>query len=182
VAETLDKEEHTEKQSATLHRASSRAPAIVISLTFLSLGLLSAATAYALSFNRIIEQPPRETASAPIPDPIISATLKNIQLAQQQNAAVLESLAQSSAVQRTDLKRISDQLSSLAARADALQDAPLTTSAIPQSNDRARAVTTSRKKTSLLPKPISQLPKPMGPFSVGGAPLSPAPVPELRAE
>jgi hypothetical protein len=103
-------------------------------------------------------------------------------LAQQQNAAVLESLAQRSAVKQTDLKRISDQLSSLAARADALQDAPVTTSAIPGFNDRARAVTTSHKKTSLLARPISQLPRPMGPFSVGGAPLSPAPAPGLRAE
>jgi hypothetical protein len=175
VAETLDKK-HPENRSATLHRASSRAPAIVISLTFFALAFISAATAYALSnFNRFAERSPHETASAPIPDPVISATLKDIQLAQQQNAAVLESLTQGSAVQQTDLKRISDQLSSLAARADALQDTPVTTSAIPESNDRARAVRTSHKKPSLLPRPI-------GPVSVRGAPLSPAPEPGSRAE
>ena len=176
MAETLHKEEHPENQSATLHRASSRAPAIVISLTFFALAFVSAATAYALSnFNRFGERSPHETASAPIPDPVISATLKDIQLAQQQNAAALEALTQSSAVQQTDLKRISDQLSSLAAGADALQNTPMTTSAIPQPNDRARAVRTSQKKPSLLPRPI-------GPVSVGGAPLSPAPAPGSRAE
>ncbi len=175
MAETLHKEEHPENQSATLHRASSRAPAIVISLTFFALAFISAATAYALNFNRFAERFPHEPASAPIPDPVISATLKDIQLAQQQNAAALEALTQSSAVQQTDLKRISDQLSSLAAGADALQNTPMTTSAIPQPNDRARAVRTSQKKPSLLPRPI-------GPVSVGGAPLSPAPAPGSRAE
>ncbi len=175
MAETLDKK-HPENRSATLHRASSRAPAIVISLTFFALAFISAATAYALSnFNRFAERSPHETASAPIPDPVISATLKDIQLAQQQNAAVLESLTQSSAVQQTDLKRISDQLSSLTAPADAPQNTPVTTSAIPQPNDRARAGRTSHKKPSRLPRPI-------GPVSVRGAPLSPATEPGSRAE
>ena len=171
MAETLDQDKHREHGPATRHRASSRAPAIVISLTFFALAFISAATAYALSdFRRVPDRSPHETALAvPIPDPMISATLKNIQLAQQQNAAALEQLAQGSAVQQTFLKRISDQLSSVAARADGLQDTPQTTSSIPEPNDRVRILKTSHKKTSLL------LPKPLGPVSVGGAPLSPAP-------
>jgi hypothetical protein len=128
------------------------------------------------NFNRFVAQSPHETASVPIPDPPVSATLKDIQLSQQQNAAVLVSLTQSSATQQADLKRISRQLSSLAAQVDALQGAvtPLTTSSIPHSNPRAsiraRVVGTSRKI-------IPPLPKPVGPVSVGGAPLSPAPAP-----
>ena len=172
--------------------ASSRVPAIVVSLA--ALAVIGAATANFLpnfnrpslsnfnhfslpNFNRFAAQSPaaqspHETASAPIPDPAVSATLKDIQLSQQQNAAVLVSLAQSSATQQADLKRISRQLSSLAAQADALQSAvtPLTTSSIPHSNTRARVAGTSRKI-------ISPLPKPVGPVSVGGAPLSPAPAP-----
>jgi hypothetical protein len=122
------------------------------------------------NFNRFAAQPPPKTASTPIPDPAVSAALKDIQLSQRQNAAVLVSLTQSSATQQADLKRISRQLSSLAAQADALQSAvtPLTTSSIPHSNPRARVVRTARKI-------ISPLPKPVGPVSVGGAPLSPAP-------
>jgi hypothetical protein len=89
--------------------------------------------------------------------------------AQQQNAVVLVSLMQSSVTQQADLKRISRQLSSLPAQADALQSA-LTTSSIPHSNTRAGVVRMSRKI-------ISPLPKPVGPVSVGGAPLSPAPAP-----
>jgi hypothetical protein len=120
------------------------------------------------NFDRFAARSPRETAPAPIPDPAVSAALKDIQISQQQNAAVLVSLTQNSATQQADLKRISRQLSSLAAQADALQNAvsPLTTSSIPHSNFRARVV---RRKT------IATLPKPFGPVSVGGAPLNPGP-------
>ena len=190
MAETPDKETQGDKQpEAAQQRASGRVPAIVVSLS--ALAVLGAAIANSLpnfnsfslpnfdhfslpNFNRFAAQPhtPHKTASAPIPDPAVSATLKDIQLSQQQNAAVLVSLTQSFATQQADLKGISRQLSSLAAQADALQSAvtPLTTSSIPHSNTRARVVRTSRKI-------VSPLPKPVGPVSVGGAPLSPAPAP-----
>ena len=195
MAETPDKETQGDKQpEAAQQGASSRVPAIVVSLS--ALAVIGAATANSLpnftsfslpnfdfslpnfdhfslpNFNRFAAQPhtPHKTASAPIPDPAVSATLKDIQLSQQQNAAVSVSLTQSFATQQADLERISRQLSSLAAQADALQSAvtPLTTSSIPHSNPRARVVRTSRKI-------IAPLPKPFGPVSVGGAPLSPAP-------
>ena len=197
MAETPDKETQGDKQpEAAQQGASSRVPAIVVSLS--ALAVIGAATANSLpnfnsfslpnldfslpnfdhfslpNFNRFAAQPhtPHKTASAPIPDPAVSATLKDIQLSQQQNAAVLVSLTQSFATQQADLERISRQLSSLAAQADALQSAvsPLTTSSISHSNTRARVVRTSRKIASPRPKPF-------GPVSVGGAPLSPAPIP-----
>ncbi|MEH2497272.1 hypothetical protein V1294_003751 [Bradyrhizobium sp. AZCC 1678] len=123
------------------------------------------------NFNRFAA-PAHETALAPLPDPVVRAALNDIQLSQQQNAAVLVSLTQTSATQQGDLKRISRQLSSLAAQTDALQSAvtPLTTSSISHSKPRARVVRTSRKT-------VSPRPKPVGPVSVGGAPLSPAPAP-----
>ena len=194
MAETPDKETQGDKQpEATQQGASSRVPAILVSLS--ALAVIGAAAANALpnfnrfslphfnrlslpnfngfslpNFSRFAAQSPHETVSAPIPDPAVSATLRDIQLSQQQNTAVLVSLTQSSATQQADLKRISRQLSSLAAQADALQSAvtPLTTSSIPHTNPRARVLRTSRKI-------IPPLPKPVGPVSVGGAPLSPAP-------
>jgi hypothetical protein len=223
VAETPDKETQEDKQPEPARQgASSRVPAIVASLFVLAVFGAAAAiflpnfNRFALpnfalpNFNRFAALLPHETASAPIPDPAVSATLKDIQSSQQQNAAVLVSLTQSSATQQADLKRISRQLSSLVAQADAqqqnavvlvslmqssvaqqadlkrisrqlsslpaqadaLQNAaiPLTTSSIPHSNTRAGVVGPSRKI-------ISPLPKPFGPVSVGGAPLSPAPAP-----
>ncbi len=186
MAETPDKETQGDKQpeAAAQQGVSSRVPAIVLSL--FALAVIGAVTANSLpnfnhfslpdfnswtNFDRFAAQSPHETASAPIPDPV-SVALKDIQLSQQQNAAVLVSLTQSSATQQADLKRISRQLSSLAAQAEALQSAvtPLTTSSIPHPNTRARVVRTSRRI-------ISPLPKPFGPVSVGGAPLSPAPAP-----
>ena len=190
MAEIPDNETLGDKQpEAAQQGASSRVPAIVVSLS--ALAVIGAATANSLpnfnsfslpnfdhfslpNFHRFAAQPhtPHKTASAPIPDPAVSATLKDIQLSQQQNAAVLVSLTQSFATQQADLREISRQLSSLAAQADALQSAvtPLTTSSISHSNTRARDVRTTRKI-------VSPLPKPFGPVSVGGAPLSPAPVP-----
>ena len=200
MAETPDKEtQGDQRPEAAQEGASSRVPAILVSL--FALAVIGAATANSLpnfdrislpnfnrfslphfslpnfdrfslpNFNRFAAQPPHETASAPKPDPAVSL-LKDIQLSQQQNAAVLVSLTQSFATQQADLKEISRQLSSLAAQADALQSAvtPLTTSSISHSNTRARVVRTSRKI-------VSPLPKPVGPVSVGGAPLSPAPAP-----
>jgi len=134
-------------------------------------------------FSRFTAPSPRETASVRIPDPVVSAALLDIQLSQkdvqssgQQNAAVLVSLTQSAANQQADLKRISRQLSALSTQVDALQGAmaPLTTSSIPRPKPRARVLLTSRKVSPALPPP---LPKPVGPVSVGGAPLSPAPAP-----
>jgi hypothetical protein len=204
VAEARDKETQGDKQpEAAQQVASSRVPAIAVSLA--ALAVIGAATANSLpsfnrfslpdfnqfslpsfdrfslpdfsrfslpNFNRVAAQPPRKTAPAPIPDPVVRAALRDIQLSQQQDAAVLVSLTQSSATQQADLKRISRQLSLLTAQVNTLQnpETPLTTSSIPHSNPRARVVRASRKG---IPPP----PKPAGPVSVGGAPLSPAPAP-----
>ena len=192
MAETPDKQIQVDKEPVAPQGASSRVPAIIVSLSVLA--VISAATAYAVpNFNGFAEQSPHEMASAPIPDPTVSATLKDIQSFQQQNAAALqengavlqqnvamlqqgaanlESLRQGFSAQQTDLKRISNQLSLLLARVDSLQNAvtPPTTSSIPQPNARTRVARTWRKRTSRLPKPA-------GPVSVRGAPLSPAPAP-----
>ena len=184
--------------------ASSRLPAIAVSLA--ALAVVGAATANSLpnfdrfplpdfsfslpdfsrfslpNFNRVAAQPPPKTAPAPIPDPVVRAALKDIQLSQQETAAVLVSLTQSSATQQADLKKISRQLTLLSVQADSLRNSlqvdalrntmtPLTTSSIPRSNPRARVIRASRKIIPPLP------PKPVGPVSVGGAPLSPAPTP-----
>src|SRR4051794_35809503 len=187
-------------------------PALVVSS--LALTVIAAVAIYTLpephialpTFSSFAELFPRETVSVPIPDPAVIATLKDMQFAQQQNAAALaengatlqqntamlqqnaamlqqnaamlqqgaanlESLRQGFTAQQTNLKTISNQLSSLIARVDSLQNAvtPLTTSSIPQPMARGRLVRTSRKTTSRLPS------KPVGPVSVRGAPLNLAP-------
>jgi hypothetical protein len=204
-AETPGAKTQLEKELVALHRRSSRMPALVVSS--LALTVIGAAAIYTLpephialpKFSSFAELFPRETVSVPIPDPAVIATLKDMQFAQQQNAAALQehggtlqqntamlqqntgmlqqgaanldSLRQGFTAQQTNLKMISNQLSSLIARVDSLQNAvtPLTTASIPQPTARARLVRTSRKKTSRLPN------KPVGPVSIGGAPLNPAP-------
>ena len=129
------------------------------------------------NFNRVAAPPPPNPAPVLVPDPVVRAGLRDIQSSHEQNAAVLVSLTQSSATQQADLKRITRQLALLSAQVSSLQNPvtpPLTTSSIPRSIPRARVVQASRKVLPRLPPP---LPKPAGPVSVGGAPLSPAPAP-----
>lgn len=136
------------------------------------------------NFNRA-PPPKADRVAAPppppvlVPDSIVRASLRDVQSTQQQHSAALEQLTQGAETQQADLKRISRQLTSLTAQVHALQGsvAPLTTSSIPQSNPRARLIRTARRAAVAAPAPPAPppLPKPVGPVSVGGAPLSPAP-------
>jgi hypothetical protein len=142
------------------------------------------------NFNRVAAPPPPAPAPVLVPDPVVRAGLRDIQSSQEQNAAVLASLTQSSATQQADLKRITRQLSLLTAQVNSLQNPvpplttssipPSTTSSIPRPNPRARIVQASRKVlppvlSPVPPATLPPFPKPAGPVSVGGAPLSPAP-------
>ena len=131
--------------------------------------------------KRVAAPPPPNPAPVLVPDPVVRAGLRDIQTSQEQNADVLMSLIQGSAAQQTDLKKITRQLSLLTAQVSSLQNQvtpPLTTSSIPRPNPRARVVQASRKVLPpALPPTLPPVLKPAGPFSVGGAPLSPAPAP-----
>ena len=129
-----------------------------------------------------------------VPDPVVRAGLRDIQSSQQQNADTLASLTQTVATQQADLKRITRQLTLLTAQVNSLQNpaaaqplttssigGPLTTSSIPRPTPRTRVIHASRRAPppvlppATVPASLPALPKPAGPVSVGGAPLSPAP-------
>jgi septal ring factor EnvC (AmiA/AmiB activator) len=149
--------------------------------------------------SRLAELLPHQKASDPTPDPVVDA-LKDIQSAQQQHAVALQdnvsSLQQNTALllqdstslaslrqsltdehvdvkkisaqitdEHVDVKKMSAQISTLIAKVDTLQNAlaPEITSSIPKG--RARLSGVLRKGTARQPKPV-------GPVSVGGAPLS----------
>jgi uncharacterized coiled-coil protein SlyX len=145
----------------------------------------------------VAELLPQERASAPIPDAVVAA-LKDIQSAQQQHitalqdsdhslqqntallqkdsaliqkdSATIDSLRKSLTDEQVDVKKISTQLSTLIAKVDLLQNAiaPEITSSIPKGRARARLSAMARKRMA---RPL----KPVGPISVGGAPLTTAP-------
>lgn len=124
--------------------------------------------------DRVAAPAPPKPAPVLIPDAVLRAGLRDVQSTQQQHSAALETLTQSAETQQADLKRISRQLSSLTAQVNALHHsvAPLTTSSITPSNPRARLIRTARRAPSAPPAP-PPLPKPVGPVSIGGAPLTP---------
>ena len=143
--------------------------------------------------SSLAELLPRQKASTPKPDPVLAA-LKEILSAQQQHAASLQennqllqqntallqqdstvvaSLRQSITDERVDVKRASTQLSTLIAKVDTLQNTMMSdvTSSIRKAH--ARMLSAAMRKRMARPS------KPVGPVSVGGAPLSvPAAVPE----
>jgi septal ring factor EnvC (AmiA/AmiB activator) len=147
---------------------------------------------------------PHQKASDPMPDPVVTA-LKDIQSAQQQHIALLQenssSLQQNAALlqqdsttlaslrqsitdeqvnakkisaqiadEHIDVKKISAQISTLIAKVESLQNAiaPEITSSIPKGRARARLSEVVRKR-------MARSPKPLGPVSIGGAPLTTAP-------
>jgi len=153
------------------------------------------------NFSGLAEQLAKPEASAPIPDPVLAA-LKDIQSAQQQHGVSLQenssSLQQNTALLRQDssalaslrksitdeqvdvkkisaqirdehfdVKKMSAQISTLIAKVDSLQNAitPEITSSIPKGRARNRL-------SGLVRKRMARQPKPLGPISVRGAPLT----------
>jgi hypothetical protein len=152
--------------------------------------------------SSLAELLPHQKASDPIADPAVAA-LKEIHSAQQQHAASLQennfllqqntallqqdsitlaSLRQSVVDEQTgvkklstqiadeheDVKKVSAQISRLIAKVDSLQNAitPDVTSSISARHAQNRLSRMARRK-------VAPQPKPVGPFSLGGAPLSP---------
>lgn len=173
----------------------SRKTVLLLAACAVAIAINGAAAVYTLpsalpsfSVARLAELLPRKEAPAPKPDPVV-ATLKEIQSAQQQhtaslqennqalqqNAALLQqdslvllSLRQSITEERVDVRKISSQLSTLIAKVDSLSQNVLmsdVTSSVRRANARYGLSAAMRKR---MVRPS----KPLGPVSVGGAPLS----------
>ncbi len=154
--------------------------------------------------STLAELLPHPKASDPTSDPVITA-LADIQVTQQQHVALLQensaSLQQNAALlqqdstalaslrqsitdgqvdmkkisaqitdEHVDVKKMSAQISTLIAKVDSLQNAlaPEMTSSIPKGHARARLSAAARKS-------MTRSARPLGPVSVGGAPLTTAP-------
>ena len=204
MTKTSETQNQTEEfATAASNKKSSRS---IFALAVYALGVNAVAAVYTMSPSDfalpnvsgfVAELLPHERAPAPIPESIVAA-LKDIQSAQQQQAAVLRdnrsNLQQSASLtqlntsmlqqdaaklddlrlsltdEQSDVKKISAQLSTLIAKVDSLQNAMTSeiTSAIPKGHARARLYGAAHKRMA---RPL----KPTGPISVGGAPLTTAP-------
>jgi hypothetical protein len=192
VTKTSETQNQTEQpESAAPSRQSRR----ILALSVFALGLNATAAAYTLSpsdfalpnVSSLAELLPHQKASDSIPDPVVAA-LRDIQSAQQQHTALLQldsielaSLRQGVMDEQVDVKKVSTQIanehedvkkmsaqiSTLIAKVDSLQNAitPAVTSSIPRGHARNRLSREVRKR-------LARQPKPLGPISVGGAPLS----------
>ena len=174
----------------------------ILALSVFALGLNATAAVYTMSpsdfalpnVSSLAELLPHQKASDPIPDPVVAA-LKDIHSAQQQHVASLQQntalLEQDSTTlaslrksitdeqvdvkkisaqitdEHVDVKKMSAQISTLIAKVDSLKNAitPEVTSSIPTGRARNRLSGVVRKR-------MARQHKPLGPISVGGAPLT----------
>jgi len=171
----------------------------IFALSVFALGLNAAAAAYTMSpaefaFPNVTEWAanliPHDKGHPPVPE-VLLAALKDIQSTQQQHAAALQEhstllqhnaalLQQQSATfdvlrhgltdEKSDVKKISSQLSTLVAKVDSLQSAITSeiTSSIPKGRARIQHTGMARKRIA---RPL----KPAGSISLGGAPLTTTP-------
>lgn len=182
--------EHEAPEAPAPGKRSSRKS--ILALSVCALAINGAAAIYTSpfdlpspNFSSLAALLPRQEDTAPKPDPIVAA-LKDIQSAQQQQAASLQeinsslqqnvtlrqqdsttllSLRQSITDERGDVKKISPQLSTLIAKIDALQSTM--TSDLTSSVSRGRA-----RDRLMMRKRMVRQSKSIGPVSIGGAPLS----------
>ena len=199
TSETQIKTETTDKPRDTAPPSRKRTRKSIVALSVLALainGTAAVCTIPAVAIDLpdvsglMAELLPHERTPAPIPEAVVAA-LMDIQSAQQQHAAALQgngsslqqntallqqdstmlaSLRQSITDEQVDVKKISAQLSTLIAKVDTLQNAisPETTSSISRGRARARLSGAAYKR-------MARQSKPLGPVSVGGAPLTTAP-------
>ena len=201
TSDTQIKTETTDKQDNSALPSKKRTRKSIVALSVLALAVNGTAAVLTLpSFaidlpdvgGVVAQLLPHERAPAPVPEAVVAA-LKDIQSAQQQHAAALQengsllqqklqqnaallqqdsttlaSLRTSITDEQVDVKKISGQLSTLITKVDALQNAitPEFTASIPKGRARAR-LSKAYKRTAQQ--------KPVGPVSVGGAPLTIAP-------
>jgi septal ring factor EnvC (AmiA/AmiB activator) len=201
VTKTSETQSQTEQlESAAPSKRSSRKS--ILALSVFALGLNATAAVYTMSpsdfalpnVGSLAELLPHQKASDPIPDPVVAA-LKDIHSAQQQHVASLQQntalLEQDSTTlaslrksitdeqvdvkkisaqitdEHVDVKKMSAQISTLIAKVDSLKNAitPEVTSSIPTGRARNRLSGVVRKR-------MARQHKPLGPVSVGGAPLT----------
>jgi hypothetical protein len=208
VTTTPETQGQTEQlQSAAPDKRSSRKSVLVLAV--FALAINSTAAIYTLpSFDislpnvgRLAELLPHHKASAPVPDPVVTA-LKDIQSAQQQHVAALQenssslqqnttlllqeqtalgSLRQSITDEHVDVKKISAQIAD--ERVDVKKMSQQLSTLIAKvdalQNAVAPQITSSIPKararnrlSESIRKRMARQSKPAGPVSVGGAPLS----------
>jgi uncharacterized coiled-coil protein SlyX len=128
-------------------------------LWYLGLAIIGSAAAIGWHDRElIISQSAPEIAVAPAINPDVSSALKNLQAFQLQTAGQINQITQNIAATQADLKKLSDQLSALTARLDALQNAAAVPSPSPTAHPSAAPAHAQLKPGE---KPI-RAPKPAG--------------------
>jgi uncharacterized coiled-coil protein SlyX len=170
VTDELDYEIYRERKQFPRRRGRARTLLLVVAVLI----VMATASAYGwLNYGRLVQPAslaPSPVAAAVAKNPDETVALKDFQSFQSQAAQALQSIDQEIAAQKAQVTRLSDQLSALAARMDALQSAAA--SAPPPAAPARLGSTAPRRRPTAA--------RPAGPISVGGAPLPAAPAQDGR--
>ena len=143
-------------------------------ITFMALVVVAGALAFLwFNYGDLVRSAlfPAMSAAPTVASGDDTVTQKDIESLKRQTAETLQAMTSDLDAQKEALRRLSDELSAVVAKVDALQSptAPAQTAAVP-----AQPVVHARSAVAAAPrKPPT--PKPSGRISVGGAPLPPGP-------
>jgi hypothetical protein len=116
-------------QSIMLERPR-RTAVMLTSLAAIAVMALAPACYLWFNYDRSIEPGSSgAVAAARVADPGVGVTLENLRTAQQQTTSELQAMKQNIAASEAELQKLSGQVSALATRVDALQNAPPSPSA-----------------------------------------------------
>src|SRR5579864_7492054 len=123
VADELDYEIYQDRKRLPRRRGRARRLLLIVA----ALAVIAAGSAYGwFNYGRLVQpasSAPSSVAAAAARNAEETVALKDFQSFRQQTAQSLQSMDQGIAAQKADLTRLSDQLSALATRLDALQTA-----------------------------------------------------------
>jgi hypothetical protein len=162
-------------------RRQKRSPVVVVISVVLLVAIAAAGSFLWFDYNGLIRS--ASFGGPPAAAPVVASgeqtvTLRDFQSFQQQNAEPLQSAAQDIAAQKADLKSLSDQVSALLAKIDAMQSAsqPTVSPSAPVElrTGSQQPAAPAAQASAIVARRKLPVPKTSGPISVGGAPLPPA--------
>jgi hypothetical protein len=159
VADELNQENELAPKLIS-HKRKGRVPGALVIAAALATIAVGAGYLW-LNYDRLVALYVAQPVAAPaVGITIDTVTSKDFQIFQQRTAESMQSAVQDIAALQTDMKRLSEQLSVLASKTDAVRIV-----------EQPAAPLTPARPSVVAPRKKPPIPKPAGAISVGGAPL-----------
>lgn len=151
-----------------------------LAIGVIGFGIVACAAAYAwLNYGEQVRSTLFASPSPATAPAVVSSdravTRSDLDAVKEQMADSLKSVVEAQSRQNAGLTKLSNQVAALTARIDAMQTATSSTSSTPFQTPSVAATPAVSAQPTVVSRKKPIAPKPAGPISVGGAPLSGAP-------